>query len=153
MTVFLDAVMLCVADHPRCILRISIMHCVFSFPNNNKNFLHYSTIIIIIITFKLFRLCLMTLDSITNIVCLISVPDVAYKYRVEFTVGDKPVKNFRMIERHYFRNRVLKDFDFDFGFCMPNTRNTCEHIYEMPQLSEEDSKLIETASSTTLCRT
>lgn len=45
-----------------------------------------------------------------------------------------------MIERHYFRNRVLKVFDFDFGFCMPDTRNTCEHIYEMPELSEEDSK-------------
>ena len=60
--------------------------------------------------------------------------------RVEFTVGDKPVKGFRMIERHYFRNRVLKVFDFDFGFCMPNSRNTCEHIYEMPELNEEESK-------------
>ena len=59
---------------------------------------------------------------------------------MEFTVGDKPIKNFRMIERHYFRNRVLKEFDFDFGFCMPNSRNTCEHIYEMPELSEEESK-------------
>ena len=35
--------------------------------------------------------------------------------RVEFTVGDKPVSNFRMIERHYFRERLLKNFDFDFG--------------------------------------
>ena len=53
-----------------------------------------------------------------------------------------------MIERHYFRNRVLKEFDFDFGFCMPNSRNTCEHIYEMPELSEEESKF---AMLTTLC--
>ncbi|NP_001087608.1 protein unc-119 homolog B-A [Xenopus laevis] len=56
---------------------------------------------------------------------------------VEFTVGDKPVKSFRMIERHYFRDHILKSFDFDFGFCIPNSRNTCEHMYEFPQLSEE----------------
>nr|XP_057929863.1 protein unc-119 homolog B-like [Doryrhamphus excisus]XP_057929868.1 protein unc-119 homolog B-like [Doryrhamphus excisus]XP_057929878.1 protein unc-119 homolog B-like [Doryrhamphus excisus] len=55
---------------------------------------------------------------------------------VEFTVGNRPLNNFRMIERHYFRDRLLKSFDFDFGFCIPNSRNTCEHIYEFPQLSE-----------------
>ncbi|XP_064425490.1 protein unc-119 homolog B-like [Latimeria chalumnae] len=56
---------------------------------------------------------------------------------VEFTVGSKAVKNFRMIERHFFRDTLLKSFDFDFGFCIPNSRNTCEHIYELPELSEE----------------
>ncbi|XP_049628556.1 protein unc-119 homolog A [Suncus etruscus] len=56
---------------------------------------------------------------------------------VEFTVGDKPVNNFRMIERHYFRNRLLKSFDFHFGFCIPSSKNTCEHIYDFPPLSEE----------------
>lgn len=66
--------------------------------------------------------------------------------RVEFTVGEKPVSNFRMIERHYFRDRLLKNFDFDFGFCIPSSRNTCEHIYEFPQLSEDLSKYL-------LCRT
>ncbi|XP_061731627.1 protein unc-119 homolog B-like [Nerophis ophidion] len=55
---------------------------------------------------------------------------------VEFTVGNRPLNNFRMIERHYFRDRLLKTFDFDFGFCIPNSRNSCEHIYEFPQLSE-----------------
>uniref|UniRef100_A0A3Q0SI87 GMP phosphodiesterase delta subunit domain-containing protein n=1 Tax=Amphilophus citrinellus TaxID=61819 RepID=A0A3Q0SI87_AMPCI len=55
---------------------------------------------------------------------------------VEFTVGNRPLNNFRMIERHYFRDHLLKSFDFDFGFCIPNSRNTCEHIYEFPQLSE-----------------
>lgn len=62
--------------------------------------------------------------------------------RVEFTVGEKPVSNFRMIERHYFRDRLLKNFDFDFGFCIPSSRNTCEHIYEFPQLSEDLSKCL-----------
>ena len=57
--------------------------------------------------------------------------------RVEFTVGDRPVSHFRMIERHFFRDQLLKTFDFEFGFCIPNSRNTCEHIYEFPQLSQE----------------
>ncbi|KAE8287348.1 Protein unc-119-like protein A [Larimichthys crocea] len=55
---------------------------------------------------------------------------------VEFTVGDMPIENFRMIERHYFREKLLKSFDFEFGFCMPSSKNTCEHIYEFPPLSE-----------------
>uniref|UniRef100_A0A8C4PLC3 Protein unc-119 homolog A n=1 Tax=Equus asinus asinus TaxID=83772 RepID=A0A8C4PLC3_EQUAS len=61
---------------------------------------------------------------------------------VEFTVGDKPVNNFRMIERHYFRNQLLKSFDFHFGFCIPSSKNTCEHIYDFPPLSEELSALL-----------
>ncbi|KTG06839.1 hypothetical protein cypCar_00019820 [Cyprinus carpio] len=56
---------------------------------------------------------------------------------VEFTVGDVPINNFRMIERHYFREQLLKSFDFEFGFCIPSSKNTCEHIYEFPPLSEE----------------
>ncbi|KAL1110395.1 hypothetical protein AAG570_007926 [Ranatra chinensis] len=54
---------------------------------------------------------------------------------VEFTVGNRPVSNFRMIERHYFKDTLLKSFDFEFGFCIPNSRNTCEHIYHFPELS------------------
>ena len=46
-----------------------------------------------------------------------------------------------MVERHYFKNRLLKSFDFDFGFCMPYSRNSCEHIYEMPELTPEEGKL------------
>ncbi|XP_067121073.1 protein unc-119 homolog B [Centruroides vittatus] len=56
---------------------------------------------------------------------------------VEFTVGDKPVNKFRMIERHFFRDKLLKTFDFEFGFCIPHSKNTCEHIYEFPTLSSE----------------
>eukprot|EP01147_Barroeca_monosierra_P007822 gene7822-9962_t len=57
---------------------------------------------------------------------------------VTFRVGDKPVPNFRMIERHFFQNRLLKDFDFDFGFCIPNSTNTCEHIYTLPDLTQAE---------------
>lgn len=56
---------------------------------------------------------------------------------VEFMVGSRPAKNFRMIERHFFRDKLLKTFDFEFGFCIPNSKNTCEHIYEFPTLPPE----------------
>lgn len=56
---------------------------------------------------------------------------------VEFKVGGKAIKNFRMIERHFFRDTLLKTFDFDFGFCIPDSTNTCEHIYDFPLLTPE----------------
>lgn len=59
---------------------------------------------------------------------------------IEFLVGSKPVNNFRMIERHFFRDRLLKTFDFQFGFCIPNSKNTCEHIYEFPTLPADLGK-------------
>ncbi|CAF5103825.1 unnamed protein product, partial [Rotaria magnacalcarata] len=59
---------------------------------------------------------------------------------VEFTVGDREVKSFRMIERHYFRDQLVKSFDFDFGFCPPNTRNCIEHIYDMPEFDSKQIK-------------
>jgi hypothetical protein len=53
---------------------------------------------------------------------------------LEFTVGPKPARNFRMIERHYFRDRLLKNYDFTLNFCMPNSKNSWEIIYEVPEL-------------------
>lgn len=61
---------------------------------------------------------------------------------VEFTIGNHEVKNFRMVERHYFRERLLKSFDFDFGFLIPGSKNTMEHIYEFQELSKADIKLM-----------
>lgn len=46
-----------------------------------------------------------------------------------------------MIERHFFKDRLLKSFDFDFGFCIPNSHNTCEHIYNIPELPEDLSEI------------
>lgn len=58
---------------------------------------------------------------------------------VEFTVGsDKPVKEFRMIERHFYKDRLLKTFDFNFGFCIPGSKNSCEHIYDFPSLKSDE---------------
>uniref|UniRef100_A0A1I8GV45 GMP_PDE_delta domain-containing protein n=1 Tax=Macrostomum lignano TaxID=282301 RepID=A0A1I8GV45_9PLAT len=57
---------------------------------------------------------------------------------IEFTAGDLEITKFRMIERHYFRNRLLKSFDFDFGFVIPHSTNTVEHIYEFPVLTDSE---------------
>ncbi|XP_072528109.1 protein unc-119 [Salminus brasiliensis] len=56
---------------------------------------------------------------------------------LEFTVGSKAVNRFRLIERHYFRDMLLKTFDFEIGFCIPHSRNTCEHIYSLPDLDPQ----------------
>lgn len=56
---------------------------------------------------------------------------------LEFSVGPKEVRDLRMIERHYFRDEIVKSYDFTFGFCIPNTVNTWEAIYSMPPLGDE----------------
>ena len=53
---------------------------------------------------------------------------------LEFSVGPREVDEFRMIERHYFRDTLIKSYDFMFGFCIPNSTNTWEAIYDMPAL-------------------
>ena len=66
---------------------------------------------------------------------------VCYFDRVEFAAGDKEIRNFRMIERHYFQNKLLKSFDFNFPFVVPNSKNnTAEHIYEFPSLKEDEGQ-------------
>ena len=57
---------------------------------------------------------------------------------MEFSIGENPVPNLLMIERHYFRGKCIKSFEFKFGFCMPNTTNTLEMIYDLPQLSPQE---------------
>lgn len=56
---------------------------------------------------------------------------------LEFSVGDNEVHDFCMIERHYFHDRLIKSYDFDFGFCIPNTTNTWDATYGMPPLDPE----------------
>ncbi|XP_071357605.1 protein unc-119 homolog B-A [Trachinotus anak] len=56
---------------------------------------------------------------------------------LEFTVGSRALNRFRLIERHFFRNLLLKTFDFEIGFCIPHSRNTCEHIYCLPELEPD----------------
>ena len=57
-----------------------------------------------------------------------------------FSVGDKPVKDFLMIERHYFNDILIKSFEFKFDFCIPNSVNTWESIYTIPEIDPELKK-------------
>eukprot|EP00971_Amphidinium_carterae_P322674 6413283-Amphidinium_carterae.1 len=45
---------------------------------------------------------------------------------LEFVVGDQPLHNFRMIERHYFRHQLIRSYDFSLPFVIPGTKNTWE---------------------------
>eukprot|EP00586_Coscinodiscus_wailesii_P001380 CAMPEP_0172479306 /NCGR_PEP_ID=MMETSP1066-20121228/3848_1 /TAXON_ID=671091 /ORGANISM="Coscinodiscus wailesii, Strain CCMP2513" /LENGTH=283 /DNA_ID=CAMNT_0013239685 /DNA_START=314 /DNA_END=1165 /DNA_ORIENTATION=+ len=54
-----------------------------------------------------------------------------------FRVGAKePLPSFRMIERHYFRARLVKSYDFTFSFCIPGSINTWDAVYDVPPLSD-----------------
>ncbi|CEM01846.1 unnamed protein product [Vitrella brassicaformis CCMP3155] len=55
---------------------------------------------------------------------------------LHFTVGSEAITNFQLMERHYFRNTLLKSFDFTLPFCIPHTVNEWEAMYELPELSE-----------------
>eukprot|EP01113_Clastostelium_recurvatum_P008132 TRINITY_DN13814_c0_g1_i1.p1 TRINITY_DN13814_c0_g1~~TRINITY_DN13814_c0_g1_i1.p1 ORF type:complete len:196 (-),score=34.35 TRINITY_DN13814_c0_g1_i1:29-565(-) len=57
-----------------------------------------------------------------------------------FSVGKAELRNFLMIERHYFRNRLIKSFEFKFGFCIPGSTNSWEFIYDMPKLSKKEEQ-------------
>lgn len=54
-----------------------------------------------------------------------------------FSVGNKELRGFRMIERHYYKDKLVKSFDFHFGFCIPGSTNTWDAVYSLPALSEE----------------
>ena len=57
-----------------------------------------------------------------------------------FSVGDQPVKDFLMIERHYFNEILVKSFEFKFDFCIPNSVNTWEYIYTVPEIEPKVKK-------------
>ena len=57
-----------------------------------------------------------------------------------FSVGNQPVKDFLIIERHYFRDKLIKSFEFKFDFCIPNSVNTWEYIYTIPEIDPEVKK-------------
>ena len=57
-----------------------------------------------------------------------------------FSVGNQPVKDFLIIERHYFKDLLIKSFEFKFDFCIPNSVNTWEYIYTIPEIDPEVKK-------------
>ena len=44
-----------------------------------------------------------------------------------------------MVERHYFKGKVIRSYEFKFGFVIPTSTNTWEFIYDLPELSEEEA--------------
>ena len=51
---------------------------------------------------------------------------------LNFGIGPKEVKNMEMVERHYFRGKVIRSYSFKFGFVIPNSKNSWEFIYDLP---------------------
>ena len=47
---------------------------------------------------------------------------------IEFSVGDGEIKNFTMVERHFFHDLCLKSFHITLPFCFLNSTNTCESV-------------------------
>lgn len=42
-----------------------------------------------------------------------------------------------MIERHYFDSKLVRSYDFEFGYCIPGSVNSWDAIYAVPPLDEE----------------
>ena len=61
---------------------------------------------------------------------------------LNFGIGENPVNKLQMVERHYFRGKVIRSYEFKFGFVIPNSNNSWEFIYDLPELSEEEMKEI-----------
>lgn len=56
---------------------------------------------------------------------------------LRFSNGEKPINDMLMVERHYFRGKVIRSYEFKFGFVIPNSTNSWEFIYDLPQLDED----------------
>ena len=57
---------------------------------------------------------------------------------LNFSNGPKPINKMEMVERHYFRGRVIRSYDFKFGFVIPGSTNSWEFIYDLPELTDEE---------------
>mmetsp|Transcript_24564 Transcript_24564/g.29766 ORF Transcript_24564/g.29766 Transcript_24564/m.29766 type:complete len:189 (-) Transcript_24564:483-1049(-) len=68
--------------------------------------------------------------------CLFTFKTIQTK--LTFKVGPQEVPNFQMIERHYFRNKLIRSYDFFFGFVIPNSVNSWDSNYQVPILSDEE---------------
>ena len=61
---------------------------------------------------------------------------------MDFGIGPQPVQNMEMIERHYFRGRVIQEFSFQFGFVIPNSTNSWEFVYDLPNFTPAEMQEI-----------
>ena len=61
---------------------------------------------------------------------------------LNFSIGPKEIKKLEMVERHYFRGKVIRSYVFEFGFVIPGSTNSWEFIYDLPELSEDEMREI-----------
>jgi hypothetical protein len=59
---------------------------------------------------------------------------------LRFSVGENQVKNFLMIEKHYFKNKLMKSFEFKFDYCIPHSTNEWESMYTIPELTDQEKE-------------
>ena len=64
---------------------------------------------------------------------------------LNFSNGPQAIQKMEMVERHYFRGKVIRSYDFKFGFVIPGSTNSWEFIYDLPELT--DQELIEISSA------
>ena len=57
---------------------------------------------------------------------------------MNFSIGPKEIKSLEMVERHYFRGKVIRDYSFKFGFVIPKSTNSWEFIYDLPELTPQE---------------
>ena len=63
---------------------------------------------------------------------------------VQFTnvFENKPLKDLVLVEKHFFKDQILSEFEFKFPFCVPNSTNTWQYVYNLPDLSREQQQLM-----------
>eukprot|EP00931_Biecheleriopsis_adriatica_P104644 TRINITY_DN7928_c1_g1_i1.p1 TRINITY_DN7928_c1_g1~~TRINITY_DN7928_c1_g1_i1.p1 ORF type:complete len:206 (-),score=42.05 TRINITY_DN7928_c1_g1_i1:62-679(-) len=59
---------------------------------------------------------------------------------LEFVNGEYEVHNFRMVERHYFRDQLITSYDFTMPFVIPGSKNNWEMIYANPLVANPEWK-------------
>ena len=66
-------------------------------------------------------------STLSGLFVLIRIPLFVF-VSLRFRVGPQEVHNFRMIERHYHNGTgaLMKSYDFNFSFCIPNSTNEWE---------------------------
>ena len=56
---------------------------------------------------------------------------------IMFKIGDKPIKDLIIVDRFYFKDKLIKSYEFKFPFCIPNSTNEWDYVYEFPELSND----------------
>lgn len=56
---------------------------------------------------------------------------------LKFKVGDQEVKNLVLVENHFYKNNRIASYVFKFPYCAPNSVNSWQYVYELPQIPKE----------------